>query len=118
MLLFILVAAISSAIGVSLNKFLYTKKSSVNARQVPVVLIFLITLIVPSFYYGLETIVENSIILNQIMLLAFFSGFTMYSTLFGSEFFTKKNKKLPKPNEDEELMTITVKDKKTLGGFF
>lgn len=117
MLEFLLVGAISYSLGIILNKFVYTQNSSVNKKQVPIILVFLITLIAPSLYFGLEVIADNSTIFNQIIRLAFLAGFAMYLAVFKSNFFSKKPKKIPVKNSDEDFITVTVTDKQKLGSF-
>lgn len=117
MLEILLVGAVSYSLGIILNKFVYTQNSSVNIKQVPIILVFLITLIAPSLYYGLEVIAENSNIFNQIIRLAFLAGLAMYLAVFKGNSFSKKPKKNPIKNTDEDFITVTVKDKKKLGNF-
>jgi hypothetical protein len=117
MLVFLLVGAISYSLGIILNKFVYTQKSSVNTKQVPIILVILTALIAPSLYYGLEVIAENSAIFNQIIRVAFSAGLAMYLALFKSKSFSKKPKEMPIKNRDEDFITVTVKDKQKLGSF-
>ena len=117
MLEFLLVGAISYSLGIILNKFVYTQNSSVNKKQIPIILVFLITLIAPSLYFGSEVIADNSTIFNQIIRLAFLAGFAMYLAVFKSNFFSKKPKEIPVKNRDEDFITVTVTDKQKLGSF-
>lgn len=117
MLELLLVGAISYSLGIVLNKFVYTQNSSVNKKQIPIILAFLITLIAPSLYFGSELIADNSTIFNQIIRLAFLAGFAMYLAVFKSNFFSKKPKEMPVKNNDEDFITVTVTDKQKLGSF-
>lgn len=117
MLVFLLAGAISYSLGIILNKLVYTQKSSVNAKQVPIILVILIALIAPSLYYGLEVIAENRAVFNEIVRVAFSAGLAMYLALFKSKSFSKKPKEIPVKNKDEDFITVTVTDKQKLGSF-